>query len=55
VADAVGERGERPALVEVRCVDDVPGGAQLVGEGQAPRRESLRVVKEEELGDAPAR
>jgi hypothetical protein len=41
-------------------VDDVPGGAQLVGEGQTARRQALRVMEEQDLshgrhsGSAPA-
>ena len=31
-------------------MDDVPGGAQLVGEGEESRRLALGVMKEQDLG-----
>ena len=46
VGDALGELGERVAVVEIRRVDDVPGGAELVGEGEAPVGQPLCMVEE---------
>jgi hypothetical protein len=36
VAHAVGEFGERLAVVEIRGVNDVSGSAEFIGEGEAP-------------------
>src|SRR5215203_901398 len=57
VADAVLERVERLALIEIRSMDGMPGGAKLVREGQEAGRLSLRVVKEQYLrhGGQPTR
>ena len=49
IADAVVELGERLAVVEVRGVNHVPGSAQLSGEGEAPLRQALRMMKDQEL------
>jgi hypothetical protein len=40
VANAVGEFGEGLAVVEIRGVNDVSGGAEFIGEREAPGRQS---------------
>jgi hypothetical protein len=50
VGDAVDQRTERPAVVEIRDVDDVPGSAQLVGERLHPGGQALGVMEQENLG-----
>ena len=50
VADALVAVDEDPAFVEIRDVDDVTRRAQVVGEGQAPGGESVRVMEEQHLG-----
>ena len=56
VPDLLGEpealvEGRRPLAVEqVRGVDGVPAGAQLIGEGAHPVGESLHVVDQQDLG-----
>jgi hypothetical protein len=45
VADALVELGEELAVVEIRGVNDVAGSAEFIGEREASRRESLRVVE----------
>jgi hypothetical protein len=47
VRDALVDVVERVAVVEVGRVDGVAGLAQLVGEGQEPRRLPLRVMEEQ--------
>jgi hypothetical protein len=54
VANAVGEVGEDLALVEIRRVHDVSGSADSIGEGEAPTRQALRVMKEQNLGHVDA-
>jgi len=54
VANAVGEGGEDLALVEIRRVHDVSGSAESIGEGEAPTRQALRVMKEQNLGHVDA-
>ena len=49
VANAAGEVGEGIGLVEIRCVHDVSGSAESIGEGEASTRQALRVVKEQNL------
>src|SRR6266536_4932746 len=50
VANALVERSERLALVEIRGVNRVPGCAELVGERKESGCLSLCVVKEQYLG-----
>ena len=50
VADALVDVGERVAVVEIRRVHDVPGGAEPLGKGEDSRRQPLRMMKEENLG-----
>ena len=50
VVNAVGEVGEGLAVVEIRGVNDVSASAELSGEGEAPGRQSLRMMKEQKLG-----
>ncbi len=52
VADAFVELGERVAVVEIRGVDDVPGGAEFIGERETPRRQSLRMMEQQQLSGA---
>ena len=49
MADALGEFGEGLAAVEIRGVHDVSGSAELLSEGEAPGRQTQRVVKEQEF------
>ena len=42
---------ERPAVVQVRRVDCVPGGPQVFREAEDALRPALRVVEEQDLGD----
>ena len=49
VANAVGELGEGLAVVEIRGVNEVSGSAELVGEGEAPVRQSLCMMEEQNL------
>jgi hypothetical protein len=49
VANAVGEFDEGLAVVEIRGVNDVSGGAELIGEREAPRRQSLCVMEHQNL------
>ncbi len=48
-ANTPGEVGEDLAVVEIRRVHDVSGGAQSIGEGEAPTRQAVRVMKEQNL------
>jgi DNA-binding SARP family transcriptional activator len=48
------ELREGLAVVEIRKVDDLPGGAKVVGEGEAAVREPVHVVEEQHLGHRPA-
>jgi hypothetical protein len=41
----VGQLGEGLAVVEIRGVNDVSGSAKVVGEGEAPGRQSLCMWK----------
>ena len=50
IANAIGEFGERLAFVEIRGVNDVSGGAELIGEGAAPGGQSLRMLEQQKLG-----
>jgi len=45
VADALVELAEDLAVVEIRCVDDVSGSAECIGERMASGREPLRMWK----------
>ena len=54
VADAVVEVGEGLALVQIWCVHDVSGGAESIGEGEDPRRQALRMMKEQNFGHVGA-
>jgi hypothetical protein len=54
VANAVGEFGEDLAVVEIRRVHDVSGSAESIGEGEAPTRQALRVMKEQNLSHVNA-
>jgi len=45
VADALVELVEDLAVVEIRCVDDVSGSAECIGERMASGREPLRMWK----------
>jgi hypothetical protein len=49
VANAVCELGEGVAVVEIRGVNDVSGSAKLIGEGEAPGRQTLCMVEEQKL------
>jgi hypothetical protein len=49
IADAVVDRVERVAVVEIGGVDRVSGCAQLVGERLDAVRQSLRMVEQEYL------
>jgi hypothetical protein len=42
--------GEGLPVIEVRGVDDLPRVAELLGEGEAPVRQSLGVMEEQNLG-----
>ena len=47
---ALVDRVERPAVEQVRRVDGVAGGAQLIGEGDDAGGQPLRVVEQQDLG-----
>jgi hypothetical protein len=47
VRHAFGWIGEGLAVVKIRRVDDVTGRAEVIGEGEAARREALGVVEKE--------
>ncbi len=47
VANAVGEVGERFAVVEIRRVHYVSGSAESIREREAPAGQALRVVKKQ--------
>jgi hypothetical protein len=53
VGHAVGERGERPALVEVPQVDDVPCGPEVVRECADAIGQSLGMVEDDQLAHPP--
>ena len=54
VRDAFIDRSEGAAAEEIRRVDDVPGGTQLLGEGGDARCQSERVMEEQYFGhDVP--
>ena len=48
----VGQLGEGLAVVEIRGVNDVSGSAKVVGEGEAPGRQSLCMMEEQKLSHA---
>ena len=52
VADALVEVVERLAVVQVRRVDGVPDGSQVLGEAENALRDALRMVEEQDLGHA---
>jgi hypothetical protein len=49
MADAVGEHGEGPAVVEIRSVNDVSRGAELIGERADAAGQTLGVVEQDQL------
>jgi hypothetical protein len=51
--EAVVERVEDVALVQIRRVDHVPGGAELFGEVENAGRQPLRVMEQDQLGHGP--
>ena len=50
IGDTVGEPSEGFSVVEIRGVNDVSGSAELIGEGEAAGRQSLRMMEEQKLG-----
>jgi hypothetical protein len=50
VGHALGAVREGLAVVEIRDMDDVSGGAELLGEGEAPGGQPVDVVEEQHLG-----
>jgi hypothetical protein len=51
MANTIGERREGLAFIEIRDMDDVTGRAEFTGEGQAPRRQPLCMMEEQNLSD----
>ncbi|MDQ3809903.1 MAG: hypothetical protein M3336_06385 [Chloroflexota bacterium] len=49
IGNAVGKVGEGRAVVEIRGVNDVSRGAEVIGEGETPRRQSLCMLEERQL------
>ena len=50
VVNALVDRVEGLAVVEIRRVNDVPSSPELVGERDNPGSQALRVVEEQHLG-----
>jgi hypothetical protein len=54
VVNAVGEFGEGLTVVEIWRVHDVSGSAESIGEGEAPGRQALSMMEEQNFGHVDA-
>jgi len=52
IAKAGGEVGEGLAVVEIWGMHDVAGRAEVTGERETPRRQSLRMMEQQQLSRA---